>query len=59
MVYSTIFWKSHPLYKIFNKNKIKDSYSCISNISQIIKQHNKNVSNKKENQTDWVMYLQK
>ena len=37
--------KHFPLAKIFNKNKnnIKVSYSCTSNISQIIKGHNKNI----------------
>ena len=38
--------KSHLLHKIFNRNTIKVSYSCMNNVSQIIKQHNKNVSNK-------------
>ena len=46
------FVKSHSLYKIFKRNTIKVSYSCVDNVSQIIKQHNKNVSNKKENQTN-------
>ena len=38
----------NTVYKIFHRNTIKVSYSCI----QIIKQHNRNVSNKKENQTN-------
>ena len=46
------FPKYHSLYKIFNRNTIKVSYSCMNNGSQIIKQHNKNVSNKKEKQTN-------
>ena len=41
------FPKSHPIYKIFNRNTNKVSYSCMNNVSQIIKQHNKNLSNKK------------
>ena len=45
------FPKSHPLYKIFNRNT-SYSYSCMNNVSQIIKQYNKNVSNKKEKQTN-------
>ena len=46
------FPKSHPLYKIFNRNTVKLSYSCMNNVTQIIKQHNKNVSNKKEKQSN-------
>ena len=46
------FARSHSLYKIFSRNTIKVSYSCMSNVSQIIKQHNRNVSNKKQNQTN-------
>ena len=46
------FPKSHSSCKIFNRNTIKVSYSCINIVSQIIKQHNKNVPNKKENQTN-------
>ena len=44
------FPKSHLLYKIFNRNTVKVSYSCMNNVSQIIKQHNRNVYNKKEKQ---------
>ena len=47
-----IFQKSHALYKIFNRNTIKVSCNCTNNVSQVIKQQNKNVSNKKENQTN-------
>ena len=47
------FPKSHSLHKILNRNNtIKVSYSCMNNVSEIIKQHNKNVSNKKVNQTN-------
>ena len=46
------FPKSHLLYKIFNRNTIKVSYSCTNNVSQMIKQHNRNISNKKEKQTN-------
>ena len=45
------FPQSHSLYKIFNRNTIKVSYSCMNNVSQIIKQRNRNVSNKKQKQT--------
>ena len=46
------FPKSHLLHKIFNRNTIKVSYSWMKNVSKIIKQHNRNVSNKKEKQTN-------
>ena len=46
------FPKSHLLYKIFNRNTIKVSYSCTNNGSQMIKQHNRNIFNKKEKQTN-------
>ena len=46
------FPKSHLLHKIFNRNTIKVSYSCMNNVSQIIKQHKRNASNKKEKQTN-------
>ena len=46
------FAKSHLLHKIFNRNTIKVSYSCMNNVSKIIKQHSRNVSNKKEKKTN-------
>ena len=50
--WTNIFQKSNSLYKIFYRNTIKVSYSCVNNVSQIIKQHNKNVAFKKEKQTN-------
>ena len=41
------FPKSHLLYKIFIRNTIKVSYSYMNNALQVIKQHNRKVSNKK------------
>ena len=35
------FPKSNPLYKIFNQNTVKLSYSCMNNIKSIISSHNK------------------
>ena len=35
------FHKKHMFYKIFNKNTVKISYSCMRNISSIIAGHNK------------------
>ena len=37
------FPKNHSLYKIFNKNTVKLSYSCTRNITSIITSHNKNI----------------
>ena len=35
------FPKANRLHKIFNKNTVKVSYSCMSNLSSIISSHNK------------------
>ena len=40
------FPKSNPLNKIFNRNKIKLSYSCMGNVRTIISNHNKAEINK-------------
>ena len=37
------FQNHHRLHKTFNLNTIKLSYSCISNMSSFIKQHNRNI----------------
>ena len=37
------FPRNNSFYKIFNKNPTKISYSCIRNISSIIKSHNKSI----------------
>ena len=34
------FPKSHRLHKIFNRNTVKVSYSCMQNMSKIYKGHN-------------------
>jgi len=39
-----IFHTKHPLHKIFNKNTLKLSYSCCSNLEQTITAHNKSVT---------------
>ena len=46
------FQKSHLLHKTFNRNTIKVSYSCMNNVSQIIKLHDRNVFHKKAKQTN-------
>ena len=45
------FPKAQLLHKVLNRNTVKVNYSCMNNISQIIKQHKKHVSKKKEIQT--------
>ena len=44
------FPRSHKLHKIFNRNTVKVSYSCMNNISKIIKGHNKKVISKPRDQ---------
>ena len=39
------FPATHPMYTIFNKNKIKISYSCFPNMGSIISSHNKHILN--------------
>ena len=43
------FHKDHVLHKIINRNKVKVSYSCMTNIKGIIQKHNKNILQKKDN----------
>ena len=37
------FSQNHTMYKIFNRNTVKISYSCLRNISSIISSHNCNI----------------
>ena len=39
------FPKSHNLHKIFNRNNLKVSYSCTTNMANIIKSHNQKILN--------------
>ena len=41
------FPKTHKLYKIFNRNTVKLSYSCTKNMGRIIKTHNKKLTTTK------------
>ena len=43
------FPKSNPLHKIFNRNTLKLSYSCMNNVKSIISSHNKTVISKSTN----------
>ena len=38
------FPKSHRLHKIFNRNTVKVSYSCMQNMSKIYKRHNSKIA---------------
>jgi len=42
------FPKNNKLYKIFNRNNVKLSYSCMRNMGAIISAHNKAILNKSE-----------
>lgn len=42
------FTKEHILHKIFNRQNIKISYSCMTNIQGIIRKHNKAIISKAE-----------
>ena len=41
--------RGHKLYKIFNRKTLKLSYSCISSMSSVIKQHNYKILSTTEN----------
>ena len=40
------FPKSHVLHKIFNRNNVKVSYSCMRNMARVIKRHNAKILGK-------------
>ena len=39
------FGRNHKCHKIFNRNNVKISYSCIDNIKKIISSHKKEIAN--------------
>ena len=43
------FPKSNPLHKLFNRNTVKISYSCMPNIKQNIHSHNKSTLQSRKN----------
>ena len=45
------FPKGHKLNKIFNKNNVKISYSCLRNIESIVRSHNKRIIESNDAQT--------
>ena len=46
------FPNSHSLHKMFNRNTLKSSYSCMTNIKTIISNHNKAQINKSDPTND-------
>ena len=42
------FPKNNTYHKLFNRNNLKISYSCMPNIGQVIKNHNKSIMDKNE-----------
>ena len=44
-IVSRNFPKTHRFHKLFNRNNLKVSYSCLPNISSIISSHNKKILN--------------
>ena len=53
------FPKSHILHKVFNRNNVKASYSCTSNLRNLIKQPNANILNETRNAQFRRLQLQK
>ena len=43
------FPRNHKFYKIFNKNNVKVSYSCMPNMKSLINMHNKKIMSTNEN----------
>ena len=39
------FGRNHKCHKIFNRNNVKISYSCIDNIKNVISSHKKEIAN--------------
>ena len=46
------FPKSHKFHKIFNRNNLKVSYSCTTNMANIIKSHNQKILNENNEASD-------
>ena len=52
----THFGKNHKYHKIFNRNNVKISYSCMDNMTNIISSHDKKVTNF-ENETNGKTWI--
>ena len=46
------FPKNHKMFKLFNRNTVKVSYSCMKNVKAIINIHNKNILNETQTQNE-------
>ena len=44
------FPKGHKLHKVFNKNTINVSYSCLKNMGSVLSRHNKKIRSRTEDQ---------
>ena len=42
------FGRNHKYHKIFNRNTIKVSYSCMDNMQKVVKQHNAKITRKEK-----------
>ena len=51
-IVTTCFTKYHPLRKIFNRNTLKVSYSCLPNMAKVISNHNFKVKNQTKEKVD-------
>ena len=47
-LFSKHFPQNHTMHKIFNRNTVKVSYSCLRNMSSIISSHNRNILSRKQ-----------
>ena len=52
------FPKDHIYHKIVNKNTIKLSYSCLPNIENIIKSHNRSIVTQKQDEPKTVVRVE-
>ena len=49
------FGKTHKYHKIFNRNNVKVSYSCMKSMSKIISAHNSKIANREYNENNQIL----
>ena len=49
------FGKKHKYHKIFNRNNVKISYSCMNSMSKIINVHNSKIANREYTENDQIL----
>ena len=49
------FGKTHKYHKIFNRNKVKISYSCMNSMSKIINAHNSKIANREYTENHQIL----